>query len=240
MPKRRLRVGEWLREYRVYVLLIVVYLVMAIFAPRFLTVDNQIALLKKMSIHVLPAIGFTLVLAVGQLDLSFATVMTLGGMLTMGFQPKYGWIGAVIIGVASGAAIGYVNGLLVAKAKVSSFIVTLSTMTIVQGLVLVYCKGNTLNVDDYSILQWFDKRSLFAPPIVFALLLTVTFDLILQRTRYGRNLLITGGNPLTAWNAGLNTNRPHRLGVHPFRAVGRIGRGNLLHEKRICNASDGQ
>jgi ribose/xylose/arabinose/galactoside ABC-type transport system permease subunit len=80
---------------RVYLLLILVFAVMALVAPRFLTVDNQIALLKKASIHMIPAIGFTLVLAIGQLDLSFASVMTLGGMLTLGFQPRFGWFGGL-------------------------------------------------------------------------------------------------------------------------------------------------
>ena len=72
-----------------FLLLSLVFAVMAIVAPRFLTVDNQIGLFKgAASIQVIPTIGFTLVLAIRQLDLSFASVMTLGGMLTLGFPPR--------------------------------------------------------------------------------------------------------------------------------------------------------
>ena len=190
---------------RVYLLLIVVFAVMAALAPRFLTVDNQIALLKKASIHMIPAIGFTLVLAIGQLDLSFASVMTLGGMLTLGFQPRFGWIGGLAAAAACGLGIGLANGLLVSKARVSSFIVTLGTLTIVQGVVNIYSHGNTLSVDDTTLFQWLDARSLLAPPIVFALALAVVFEGVLQRTTFGKNLLLTGGNPMTAWDAGLRT-----------------------------------
>ena len=141
---------------RVYLLLIVVFAVMAALAPRFLTVDNQIALLKKASIHMIPAIGFTLVLAIGQLDLSFASVMTLGGMLTLGFQPRFGWIGGLAAAAACGLGIGLANGLLVSKARVSSFIVTLGTLTIVQGVVNIYSHGNTLRENSHRYRVTFE------------------------------------------------------------------------------------
>lgn len=192
-------------RYRIYILLLVVFAVMAVVAPRFLTVDNQIALLKKASVHIIPTIGFTLVLAIGQLDLSFASLMTLGGMLTIGLQPKLGWPGGLAVAVLVGLLVGLANGLLVAKARVSSFIVTLGTLTVLQGVVNLYSKGNTLNAEDYALFQWLDARSLFAPPILFAFGLAILFEIILQRTVYGRNLLMTGGNPTAAWHAGLRT-----------------------------------
>ncbi|MFI5384553.1 MAG: ABC transporter permease [Fimbriimonadales bacterium] len=195
---------EWGR-YRVYLLLILVFAVMAVLAPRFLTADNQIALLKKASLHVLPAIGFTLVLTLGQLDLSFASVMTLGGMLTIGFQPRFGWFGGMAAAVVCGLGIGLFNGLLVAKARVTSFIVTLGTLTIVQGVVNIYSGGNTLNVSDYTLFQWLDQRSLFAPPIIIALAVAILFEIVLQRTTFGRNLQLIGGSQLAAWHSGVRT-----------------------------------
>ncbi|HTQ09816.1 MAG TPA: ABC transporter permease [Fimbriimonadaceae bacterium] len=197
--------GDAFRRYAVYGLLVLVFGTMSVLAPRFLTLDNQSALLKTASLHVLPAIGFTLVLALGQLDLSFATVMTLGGMLTIGLEPRHGWIGSIAAALACGLGIGAINGLLVTKAKVNSFIATLGTLTIIQGVVNIYCGGNTLNVDDYGVYQWLDQGGLIAPPVLIAFAAAALFEVVLQRTRFGLNLQLTGGNPAAAWAAGIGT-----------------------------------
>jgi len=202
---RKVLAGDAFRRYAVYALLVLVFCTMSVVAPRFLSIDNQAALLKTASLHVLPAIGFTLVLALGQLDLSFATVMTLGGMLTIGIEPRHGWFGAIAAALACGLGIGLVNGFLVARARVNSFIATLGTLTIVQGAVNIYCGGNTLNVDDYGVFQWLDQGTLIAPPVLMAVAAAVIFELVLQRTRFGLNLQLTGGNPTAAWECGLRT-----------------------------------
>ena len=64
-------------------------------------------------------------------------------MLTIGLQPQLGWAGAMPCSLAAGAAVGLVNGLLVVKARINSFIVTLGTMTIVTGLMHLYSGGGS-------------------------------------------------------------------------------------------------
>ena len=107
-----------LGEGRIYLLLTVIFLVMALIAPRFLTVANLTGIAKGASLSVLPAIGFTLVMICGKLDLSIGTSLTLGGMLAVGLQPTLGWGGAITVAVLAGMALGWINGFLVAKAKV--------------------------------------------------------------------------------------------------------------------------
>jgi ribose/xylose/arabinose/galactoside ABC-type transport system permease subunit len=197
--------SRWVNRYRIYLLFAAVFGLTSAFVPGFLTMGNMVSLLKGGGVHALAAIGFTLVLVTGQLDLSFAACMTLGGMITIGMQPRHGWVGGLAAAMACGLAVGLFNGLLVTKGKVNSFIVTLGTLTVVSGLVNIYGGGGSLNVDDFRLADWLDAPSLLAPPIVFAVVATLFFELLLHRTTWGKNLLLTGGNLKTAWHAGIKT-----------------------------------
>ncbi len=198
-----------LAENRIYLLLAAVFALMACCAPRFLTWDNQTAIMKGMSLSVLPAIGFTLVTICGQLDLSIGTSLTLGGMLTIGLQPQLGWAGALGVAVLAGLAVGLLNGLLVAKAKVDSFIATLGAMIVTQGLVYIYCRGATLTVADFRLGDWLEQPwlPLLTPRVAVALALAAGFDALLRCTTVGRGFFFVGGNPSAAWNAGLPVDR---------------------------------
>ena len=199
--------SRWVNRYRIYLLLAGLVVVTAVCAPGFLAVGNLTTLLKGASTHSFAAIGFTLVLVTGQLDLSFASCMTLGGMITIGMQPRHGWLGGAAAAAACGLAVGLFNGLLVTKCKVNSFIVTLGTLTVVSGLVNIYGGGGSLNVEDFGLGDWLDASALWAPPILMAVGATLLFEFLLHRTIWGKNLLLTGGNVKTAWHAGLKTDR---------------------------------
>ena len=116
---------------------------------------------------------------------------------------------AILAGVLSGVVVGLVNGLLVAKGKINSFIVTLGTMTVLQGFTYMYCKGGSLNIDNFTFGDWLEKAVVpFLPPrVVITLVAVVLFEIMLMRTRYGKGFFVVGGNRHTAWLAGLNTDR---------------------------------
>jgi ribose transport system permease protein len=191
---------------RIWLLLLAVWGVMAACAPHFATGPNTASILKAAATHLPAAIGLTLVMVAGQLDLSFGSAMSLAGMVTVTLQPKLGWSGAMGVALACGALLGTVNGLLVARARVNSFIATLGTMTIVQGLVNILSRGGTLAVEEFAAGDWLEGPwlSVLCPRAALAALLVVAFELLLQRTRWGRNLLLVGANATTARYAGLN------------------------------------
>jgi len=200
---------RFLSESRIYLLLAAVFLVMALIAPNFLTIANLTGIAKGASLSVLPAIGFTIVMICGKLDLSIGTSLTLGGMLAVGLQPTLGWGGAIPLAVLAGMALGWINGLLVAKAKVDSFIATLGTMIITQGLVYIYGHGGTLSASDFHFGDWLEKPflPLLTPRVVIALLMVAAFNFFLRRTTIGRGFFLLGGNASAAWNAGLPVDR---------------------------------
>jgi ribose/xylose/arabinose/galactoside ABC-type transport system permease subunit len=199
-------------KYRIYILLVAVFAFMSLFAPKFFALQNMTSILNAISMNATVAIGFTVVMICGQLDLSIGSVITFAGVLTMGLQPVLGFAGAIAVAVAGGAFVGLLNGLLVAKAKINSFIVTLGTMTLLQGSIYQFSGGNSISVSTnqaFAISDFLGKSliPLVTPRVLIAILLVALVELFMRRTRPGRNFFIVGGNRNTAWLAGVNTDR---------------------------------
>lgn len=198
-----------LNENRALIMLIALLVLLSATAPGFLSLYNATSILKGAALNGIAAIGFTLIFILGQLDLSIGAVVMLCGMLTIGLQPALGWAGAMAVALLAAAAVGVVNGLLVVKARVNSFIVTLGTMTIVMGLMHLYSGGGSRAITDFRFADWLEQPLLpLLPPIVIITLILVGgAELALRRMRAGRNLLLVGGNPETAWLTGLDRDR---------------------------------
>lgn len=209
MMNRRISFPRMLARQRIFIMLAVVFAVLAWTAPNFTTAHNLQSILKTVSLYALVAAGFTTVMICGQLDLSIGSVVTLGGLVTIGLQGHVGWAGGILLAVAAGTFVGFVNGMLVTKARVNSFIVTLGTMIIVQGIVLRISGGRTLTIDDFSLGLFLEKSvwGIFSPRILFTAALVLGVELFLQRTAPGRAIYMTGGNRETAWHAGLPVDR---------------------------------
>jgi ribose/xylose/arabinose/galactoside ABC-type transport system permease subunit len=199
-------------KYRIYILVVVVFGVMSLFAPKFFNVFNFTTILNAIAMNATVAIGFTVVMICGQLDLSIGTVITFAGIIVMGLEPMLGFAGSVAVAVAAGAIVGLINGLLVTKAKINSFIVTLGTMTLLQGSIYQFSGGNSISVstDQAFAISDFLSKNLFplvTPRILVPVILLVVMEVVLRRTKVGRNFYIVGGNRNTAWLAGINTDR---------------------------------
>jgi ribose/xylose/arabinose/galactoside ABC-type transport system permease subunit len=199
-------------KYRIYILFVVVFAFMSLFAPRFFNVFNITSILRAISMNACVAIGFTVVMICGQLDLSIGTVITFAGVIALGLQPALGYVGAVAVAVVAGGLVGLLNGVLVAKAKINSFIVTLGTMTILQGAIFEFSGGNSISVStpEAFVISDFLSKSLLplvTPRILFTIILVALMELYLRRSRAGRNFYLVGGNKNTAWLAGIPTDK---------------------------------
>ncbi len=235
---KRLSLTRLIDENRALLLLVVLYGFFAIDAPNFLSAANTTVILRGASLNAIVAIGFTLIFILGQLDLSIGSTVMLCGMLTIGLQPRLGWGGSIAVSLLTGVAIGAANGLLVVKGKINSFIVTLGTMTVVTGLMHVYSDGGTKAVRDYALRQWLKEPLLpFLPPmVIITLALVIGFAVFLTRTRVGRNFFVVGGNPETAWLAGLNRDRYQIMGFIICSTLAATG-GTLFSLSQISMTS---
>jgi len=206
------RAAAALQRARLLLLGAAVFAIMSVLAPReFPTTGNMANIVRATSTDALAAAGFTLVLLCGQLDLSVGMTMTTGGVVVMFLQPVLGWAGALLAVAGAGMVIGLFNGLLVSKVRISSFIVTLGTLTILQGLTRALLEGGSKALDDVAAglraVAWLQPVMPWSPRVLLIFLPIVVLALALRRTRPGRNLYLIGGNPQTAWYAGIRTER---------------------------------
>ena len=203
------RLAHLVNEHRALLMLLGLFAVLAGCAPNFCSQTNVTTILKGASLNAIVAVGFTLIFILGQLDLSIGAVVMLCGMLAVGLQPRLGWPGSMAVALAAGAVVGLVNGLLVVKARINSFIVTLGTLTIVTGAMHLYCDGGSKAIDDFRLADWLERPVVpFLPPLVMITLAWVAgATLVLNHTRIGRGLFVVGGNPETAWLAGMRRDR---------------------------------
>jgi len=197
---------------RIYILFIFVFLFMTLFAPRFFNVFNLTTIMRTTAMNATVAIGFTIILIIGQIDFTIGTVITLSGVIGLGLKEYIGFGGSVPVAILAGGVIGLINGLLVAKAKINSFIVTLGMMTILQGAIYTFTGGNTISLsseDAFAVSDWLSEMifPLVTPRILITIVLVAAASVFMKKTRTGRNFYMIGGNKHTAWLAGINTDK---------------------------------
>lgn len=193
--------------------LLAVFIIFFIATPNFLTVDNISDLLVSASILAVLAMGQQLVVTVAGIDLSIGANLPWAAAL-LGFAVTHGWPlpGAIVLAILGGGLIGLINGILVSKLKMTDFIVTLGSLSVVSGLTLLLTKGNTVPVnsgflrglalDGIGPVRWFWLVALAAALLV---------GFLLFRTRTGTHLLATGGNIDAARGSGINVSRMRLL-----------------------------
>jgi ribose/xylose/arabinose/galactoside ABC-type transport system permease subunit len=219
-----------LNSNRIYVFLFLVFLIMSIGAPGFLGTGNIVPMLKTSLLPLMVGIGFTYVMIAGNFDLSVGAVINVGAAVVMGefnrFYELFGgdasgmkavvwsWVFAIAIALGAGVLVGLVNGFLVAKVKVHSFIVTIGMLTGLSGFVYTYSKGNTISADNAALVDILEKPFINVPYLqvltirfVIVILVLVFFEVLLLKTKWGRELLMVGSNKEAAWHAGINTDR---------------------------------
>lgn len=192
-----------------FIALLVVSAGLAVMSPDFLTVGNLLNVMRQVSINALIAFGMTLVILLGGIDLSVGSILALSSVFTAMLIANFGIdpVAATCIGVASGAAMGAANGLIIAKGKVAPFIATLATMTILRGLSLQFSEGRPvtgLNSDFFSMLGGGYIANLIPIPVVGMLVMFGVFWFVLKKTVFGRHVYAVGGNEEASRLSGLS------------------------------------
>lgn len=203
----RIKLRTFLSEKTIIIILCAFVVFMVLKKPSFYTWDNITNILTEFSVYGITACAMTAAIICGEFDLSASSVFAWSTVLFISMTNKIGLLPAIFITLASGMLWGALNGWLVAKVKMSAFIVTLATMTIIQGLAFFYTNGVPINTSDKTLLAIgaFNILGLSITPIAFAIVLIV-FAIVLKKTRFGRNIYATGGNYEVARLAGIDVN----------------------------------
>lgn len=187
---------------RAVVLLVLVLIWLALFAPDALSSPSLI--LSRTAVSGMVAIGLTLVFIQGELDLSVGSVSAAaGGVMAVAPGPL---AAQLLVAVAFGVGVGVVNGLLVSRLGVNSFIATLGTMLAVRGLALQFTgsepKPLSNSIDAITLMS----REYLGYPLkvwVFGVLVLLAAG-FLSRTRLGRDMFAVGGNAEAARSVDIN------------------------------------
>lgn len=177
--------------------------------PNFLSLSNFLNVLQTMSFVLFVALGQTLVILSGGMDLSHGSLVSLSCMATAAVTALgYPWLG-LIAGLSVGAFCGLVNGILIGVVRLNPIIATLGMLYISGGLALYFTDGKSIAGIDAAKVQSFHflaEGKLFDIP--FVILLALTFLLLthflLRHTRFGNHLYALGGNEAVAEIAGIN------------------------------------
>jgi ribose/xylose/arabinose/galactoside ABC-type transport system permease subunit len=200
--------GFW-AEWTVIPAFVVLLVVFGLLSDVFLTGNNIESVLAASAVLIVLAIGQTFAVATAGIDLSMGSVLTLAGVV-LGQLYAHGrsiWIG-ILAAVLVGAAVGFVNGFVIAKARISDFIVTLGSLSIAAGLALVISDGKPVEVINKTML---DLSTNSVGPlrwsVIVALIIAVGAHILLFQTRFGTHLLATGGNAEGSRAVGVRTQR---------------------------------
>jgi galactofuranose transport system permease protein len=204
---RRERLAAILQRSGAFVVLVIVACLAAVvFGGRFASVDNFLNILEASSFLGLVAVGMTFVIVGGGIDLSVGSLLALSAVLAA-FGSQYGSVVAVAMPLAMCGLLGLVNGLLIARARMAAFIVTLATLLFARGLAFaVSSEGNTIfHIDEHLAVIGLGQGSIagIRIPVIIAGVAFLIGWVVLTRTRYGIAVTAIGASEDAARLMGL-------------------------------------
>jgi ribose transport system permease protein len=201
---------EWIKRILPFLSLLALCALIAVLEPRFLSAGNLASVARQTAVITIMAMGMTMVMVSGGIDLSVGSIMAFcgvsGAMIMAGGSPVMVGIG---LSVLTGIALGVLNGVAVATLRIPPFIVTLGAMGIYRGAVLLLTDGNAV-VGLPSGFGYLAEGNLFGVlpiPLVIVVVVAVTVHFILSQTRLGRYCYAIGSNVEAARYAGINVAR---------------------------------
>ena len=215
------RILEFVLDNLVWFMLLAVLAVFSAFVPNYFQISIFTNIIEASSVLGVMSIGLALVIIAGHMDLSVESVAALSAMVMgiifcsagigIGVQLRPDWLAvpaSLALALGVGALIGAFNGYLIVKVKMNAFIVTLASYIWVRGLVLAISGGRSAQ-DLAPAIRYFGIQRMLGIPLTawIAILCFVVFSFIMAKTRFGRHLIMIGGNENATFRAGIRVNR---------------------------------
>lgn len=202
------RAANFLIRHSMVVVMLLIVVFFAIQSSRFATVDNVTTILIAAAPFALIALGQTLVILTGGIDLSVGSVIAVSGMAAawsaknLGENPLIPLVVAVLVGLIAGS----INGIVVSVLKVPPFIATLGMLTLASGIAFAIGNGAPINGLPASF-GTFANTKLFGMtlPVIIMIVAILFFAFLMRKTSYGLQIYAIGGNRLAAEIAGVRT-----------------------------------
>lgn len=235
---RELLRHQW-RDYVVYVGFIVVFVFFAVTqGASFVNLTTLVNITTQAAPILIMAVGTVFVLSLGEIDLSIGSTVALAALAAAVALQATGqwWIGA-LAGLATGAAVGLVNGVFITAVRLPSFLVTLATMGLVTGLAQQLTNLQSVPVTDPTFVWLFGGGTLLGVPILiwWSVVVAAIGWHVLRQRRAGAHVLAVGNHVQAARVSGIRVNRV-RLLVFVFSGV-TAGLAGILYAGRLAGAT---
>ena len=196
-----------MRKAGIIASLLMLLLFFSMMSSRFFSQSNITNIMLQSSINGIIALGMTLVIITGGIDLSVGSVVALSSMVAAKMMVA-GWPVSIALFVmlSLGLVCGVINGLLVSLLKLQPFLVTLGTMSAFRGINLIISDGlpvRGINVDFRNGMN--ALNSSVPVPVILLFVLAIIFAFVIKYTRYGQYIFAVGGNEEAARFSCVNT-----------------------------------
>ena len=225
---------EWLERLLPFASVVALFIVLSIASPYFLTVQNLSSVCRQTTVINIIALGMTLIMISGGIDLSVGSVMAFAGIFgTTLLASGWGLVPSLVGAMLAGAVWGLVNSSLITLLRVSPFIATLGTMGAARGLTLVLTNGMPVVTLPDSFGRLGDGNVLRVVPVPLAILvvLAILTGFILKYTRLGRYAYAIGSNVEAARYAGVPIRR-YLIAIYVFCGV-LTGLAGMIESSRL-------
>jgi ribose/xylose/arabinose/galactoside ABC-type transport system permease subunit len=230
------RIGRYLGEHTILVALLIMWILLFATTARFRSIANFLSILQEASFIGIAGLGMTFCIIAGGLDLSSGSLIALLAVVNMMLLKATNSFLTIPIVIVLGALSGTVNGILVSKVKIPSFIATLATFYIFRALAYIITSGNPVT---YNIpwFIWIGNGTILGIPFSFILMAVLAFfaNLILRRTKIGRSVVAVGNSPEASRISGLNNDKAT---IFAFMMVGiTVAISSVLLSSRLWSAN---
>ena len=207
----------FLKRFQSLLALGLMILVLSLTTDKFLTTDNTLNILRQICANLCLSLGMTIIILSGGIDLSVGAVLALAGAVAAGLL-KNGFAvpgteifvevtcsGAILAGLFVGIIMGGFNGVVITRFQLPPFVATLGMLSIARGLTMLWTGGFPITRLGDSFDYMGTGRLVGVPlPVLISGVLVILLLILMQRTRFGRNVYAVGGNERAATLSGLN------------------------------------
>ncbi|MDQ0974776.1 ribose transport system permease protein [Neobacillus niacini] len=207
---------SWLwSEYSVIIAFLVIFIAASVMNPRFLDINNQLNILMQVSIIGIVALGMTVVMLSGGIDLSVGSVLVFVGVISVLAMNATGSIFvAILTALVVGSFAGFLNGLMVAKGRIASFIATLGMMAAARSIALYIAEGGSISGEVSGFTAIANSNLwIFDFPVIIFFVMTALVYVLMHKTRFGRYVYALGSNEKAALLSAIRVDRV-KIGIY--------------------------
>lgn len=224
-----------LQKYKIWLICLLTVAVMAVLKPNFLSYDNIYGLCASMMSYGVVALGLTVSLIAGEINISIGSVLAFSGMVFGATIEGIGLLPAFLLAVAAAWVIGLLDGYFVAYKRLPAFLVAVVFMISVRGLALLISGSQNIVIDN-PLFRQIGSAKVGPVPVLFLVMVlcAVLIELFLRYTQPGRNLFAVGGSAEVAEACGLNE-KFYKMMAISFSSL-MAGVGGVILTTRLSSA----